>query len=231
MTDDRSLERAARSWLEEGPTRAPDRPVEAALSRIKTTPQERDLVPRRITSLPTFAKLAAAAAVVVVVGGGALFALNGLGPSVGASPSPAAPASPSPAASAADPTAAYRSARNRICMTAVQAFTTYSDLVGLYDESTPPDRRTIVNANAQAIADAMTTMATDLATLEAPAQLAEGHVADVARAQNLAAVFAVATQALREGRYSDARAMEAAQEAVSNLRRPFEEANDLFNCP
>ena len=42
MTDDRSLERAARSWLEEGPTRAPDRPVDAALARIQTTRQERD---------------------------------------------------------------------------------------------------------------------------------------------------------------------------------------------
>ena len=43
MTDDRSLERAARSWIEAGPTRAPDRAVEAALLRIQTTPQERDL--------------------------------------------------------------------------------------------------------------------------------------------------------------------------------------------
>ena len=36
MTDDRSLERAARSWIEAGPTRAPERAVEAALSRIET---------------------------------------------------------------------------------------------------------------------------------------------------------------------------------------------------
>ena len=43
MTDDRSLERAARSWLEVGPTQAPERAVEAALLRIQTTPQERDL--------------------------------------------------------------------------------------------------------------------------------------------------------------------------------------------
>ena len=34
MTDDRSLERAARSWIEAGPTRAPDRVVEAALHLI-----------------------------------------------------------------------------------------------------------------------------------------------------------------------------------------------------
>ena len=37
MTDDRSLERAARSWLEAGPTQAPDRAVEAALLPINTT--------------------------------------------------------------------------------------------------------------------------------------------------------------------------------------------------
>ena len=40
MTDDRSLERAARSWLEPGPTQAPDRAVEAALLQIQTTTQD-----------------------------------------------------------------------------------------------------------------------------------------------------------------------------------------------
>ena len=54
MTDDRSLERAARSWLETGPTQAPDRAVEAALLRIETTPQERDLrIPWRFTDMTT----------------------------------------------------------------------------------------------------------------------------------------------------------------------------------
>src|SRR3954451_16591187 len=49
MTDDRSLERAARSWLEAGPTRAPDHVVEAALRVIQRTPQERDRrVPWRV---------------------------------------------------------------------------------------------------------------------------------------------------------------------------------------
>jgi len=41
MTDDRSLERVARTWLEIGPTQAPDRPVEAALALIEHTAQER----------------------------------------------------------------------------------------------------------------------------------------------------------------------------------------------
>src|SRR5262249_45014914 len=41
MTDDRSIDRAARSWLEAGPTQAPDPAVDAALLRIQTTNQER----------------------------------------------------------------------------------------------------------------------------------------------------------------------------------------------
>lgn len=68
MTDDRSLERAARSWLEAGPTGAPDRAVEAALARIQTTAQERDLrVPWRLK--PMFDRLAAAAVAIVAIGG------------------------------------------------------------------------------------------------------------------------------------------------------------------
>ena len=111
MTDDRSLERAARSWLEEGPVRAPDRAVEAALLRIQKTPQERDWpVPRRVRSMSLIARLAAAAiAIAIVVGGGVLILRPSGDRNVGAVPpdlrpststgslaSPAATASPSP---------------------------------------------------------------------------------------------------------------------------------------
>jgi hypothetical protein len=64
MTDDRSLERAARSWLEIGPTQAPDRAVEQALLRIQTTAQDRDLrVPWRLPAMFTPTRLAAVAVV------------------------------------------------------------------------------------------------------------------------------------------------------------------------
>ena len=77
MTDDRSLERAARSWLENGPTEAPDRAVEAALLRIQTTPQERDLrIPWRFPKMTTPARVATAAVIGVLVVGGALFILG-----------------------------------------------------------------------------------------------------------------------------------------------------------
>lgn len=93
MTDDRSLERAARSFIESGPTQAPERAVEAALLRIETTSQERNLrVPWRITmSIP--ARVAAAAVIGVLAIGGTLFLIGRAGqPNVGG---PGASASPS----------------------------------------------------------------------------------------------------------------------------------------
>jgi hypothetical protein len=100
MTDDRSLERAARSFIESGPTRAPERAVEAALSQIETTSQERGLwVPWRIT-MTTPARVAASAVIGVLAIGGALFLFGRAGqPNVGGpDPSASPSASPSPSA-------------------------------------------------------------------------------------------------------------------------------------
>jgi len=109
MTDDRSLERAARSWLDEGPTQAPDRAVEAALAQIDTTNQERALRPWRMPNMNLATKLAAAAFVAAVAIGGSLYLLgpNGYGGRPTPTPSavPATPAaSPSAAALTPGPT-------------------------------------------------------------------------------------------------------------------------------
>ena len=111
MTDDRSLERAARSWLENGPTEAPDRAVEAALLRIQTLPQERDLrIPWRFPTMTTPARIAAAAVIGVLVVGGALFMLGRPGqPAVGGpGPSPTPTRSPTPIPSTDGSTGAPR---------------------------------------------------------------------------------------------------------------------------
>ena len=89
MTDDRTLERAARSWLEEGPTRAPDRAVDAALSRIQTTRQERDWIPWRLPPMNPLTRLAAMAVLAAVVIGGSLYVLGGRNGGIGSEPSPA----------------------------------------------------------------------------------------------------------------------------------------------
>jgi hypothetical protein len=102
MTDERSLERAARSWLENGPTQAPDRAVEAALLRIQTTPQERDLrIPWRLPKMTTPARVATAAVIGVLAVGGALFMLGRPGQTGVGGPSP----SPTPVVSVAPSTA------------------------------------------------------------------------------------------------------------------------------
>ena len=92
MTDDRSLERAARSWIETGPTQAPDRAVEAALLRIESTAQERDLrVPWRTRPMSqTTRLLAGTLAVAIALLGGVLFLRNADNGGVGG-PSPSAP--------------------------------------------------------------------------------------------------------------------------------------------
>ena len=92
MTDDRSLERAARSFIEAGPTQAPDRAVEAALLRIQTTNQERDWhVPWRTPSMtPTTRLLAGIAAIAVILVGGLLLFRPGANQQTGG-PGPSGP--------------------------------------------------------------------------------------------------------------------------------------------
>jgi hypothetical protein len=100
MTDDRSLERAARSWIEVGPTRAPSHAVDAALLRIESTPQERDLrIPWRIRVIPMPARVAAAAVIGVLLVGGATYMFSPGGRSNVGAPGP----SPSPVSSPTTP--------------------------------------------------------------------------------------------------------------------------------
>lgn len=108
MTDDRSLERAARSWLEGGPLEAPDRAVDAALLQIQTTTQERDWhVPWRTRPMnQTPRLLAGGAAIAILLVGGALLLHPGSNIGVGGpSPTihPTASAMPSASAAASPP--------------------------------------------------------------------------------------------------------------------------------
>jgi hypothetical protein len=110
MNDDRSLERAARSWIEQGPTQAPDRPVDAALTDIQSIQQDRALpILWRLPNMTGTSRLVAGLATIVVVVAAAAFLVrpnSGTGgvPSPSPSPSPAptlaAIASPSPSVAA-----------------------------------------------------------------------------------------------------------------------------------
>jgi len=115
MTDDRSLERAARSWLEVGPRTAPDRAVEAALLRIETTPQERDLrIPWRFSTMSTPARVGVAAVLGVVILGGAFYVLGRPSQSSVGVPVPSARPSPTAPPPTARPSAPAASASQAI---------------------------------------------------------------------------------------------------------------------
>jgi hypothetical protein len=114
MTDDRSLERAARSWIESGPTQAPDRAVEAALLLVETTTQERDLrIPWRFPTMTLTARVAASAVIAVVTLGAGFYLLRpqlGVGnPGVSPGPSLAGPGLTAEPTSAVSVPATFRS--------------------------------------------------------------------------------------------------------------------------
>jgi hypothetical protein len=141
MTDDRTLERAARLWLEVGPTQAPPRAVEAALLRIQTTPQERDLrIPWRHPMLNPV-RFAAAAVVAALVIGGALFTLGQpRQPAVGGpSSSPTAPGAATPSAiPSREPGSDYSSLPGTIL---IEHLGNAPDLTELDETDVNPERR------------------------------------------------------------------------------------------
>jgi hypothetical protein len=97
MTASHDLERrVAAFYATEAPRRAPDRVLEQALATINTTRQRRELVlvPWRLPTMNSYAKLAVAAVVVLAAGALGLALLRpGPGPSVGG-PVPLPSASP-----------------------------------------------------------------------------------------------------------------------------------------
>ncbi len=89
MSDDRSIERSARAWLELGPTQAPDQVVEAALRAIDVTSQERDLrIPWRFPTLNPLARIAVLVTIAIVAVGAGLYLTRPDASTVGNQPSP-----------------------------------------------------------------------------------------------------------------------------------------------
>jgi hypothetical protein len=104
MTNDRSLERAARSWIEAGPTLAPEHVVEAALQTIESTPQERDwIVPWRSLIVNGPLKYAAVAALGVLLILGAILVVRPPEQTVGVTYPSTGPSTPTVAPSLAPP--------------------------------------------------------------------------------------------------------------------------------
>jgi hypothetical protein len=104
MSDDRSIERSARAWLELGPTQAPDHAVEAALRTIEVTSQERDLrIPWRFPTLNPLTRIAVFVTIAIVAVGAGMYLMRPDASTVGGQPSPSVTVVPSPPVAAQSP--------------------------------------------------------------------------------------------------------------------------------
>ena len=238
MTDDRSLERAARSFIEPGPTRAPEAAVAAALVAVQTTRQERDLrVPWRTSAMPIPARLAAAAIAlaIVVVGGAVLLRptgqpnVGGPSPSPVIAPSPSPAIAPSPVPSPTDALAAlqaYRVARDAICVSASQQLLT---LNAAGDAASTPAEHADVIARIIVLG---TTETNQLAALDPPPAVAEEHAADVVHHRDSLALLGQIEDLLRQGKAAEADAVDRALgAAISSQEEAFQQRYSLADCP
>jgi hypothetical protein len=204
MTDDRSLERAARSFIEPGPTQAPDRAVDAALMRIHATNQERDWhVPWRDRPMNQTTRLLAAAAAIaiVLVGGVLLLRPSGSSGVGGTSPAPLA-SNPTPSGSSAADAAlsSYRAARNAICSSAGATLNPLkTHFAGVFDETlTGPQWSDWTNALDQFITG-YDDLAARLGALAPPADLVAEHAANVQQLQDMTSLLRSLKAELRSG--------------------------------
>jgi hypothetical protein len=227
MNDDTRFDRTARSWLEEGPTRAPGRAVEAALAEITTTPQERDLrVPWRFSTMPMLIRAAAAAIAIAVIGGGALFLLRA--PTV---PGVAAQATPSPSPSPMA-LADFVAARNAICDQAVtDTDALKARFVGVFDGSITAAQRADWIAALEAFRARYDPMIRDLAALEPPTVLATDDEQILQDLRSQSGKIQTVIDALREHRDADAQAADSAADPFGTRVERWESEHVLHHCP
>ena len=230
MNDEQRFARTARTWLEDGPVRAPDRAVDAALERITTTTQERDVrVPWRFPQMPMLMRVAAAAIVIAVVAGGAMLLLRPPGtPGVASQPSPST--TPTPSATAM-PLDAYIAAYNAACDQANVDIEPLRARTPTGYTSITDTQRAQGSEALRALHDRAMLAVDELAQLAPPAELADGHARTVQDLRDeLALVQQIAT-ALEERRDADAAAADQATEPISDRVFNWENAHVLHHCP
>jgi hypothetical protein len=237
MTDDRSLERAARSWIDEGPTRAPERAVEHALQRIQTTSQERDLwIPQRFQTMSLSARLAAAA-VIGVLAVGAIYSLWRPGGNV-AVPGPTATPTASPDAVHSAPPSpsaptyqSYKAARDALCAPALAQVIALNDQAGkLKPDKSASDLHAMV-ANLTQVVAVGTTLTDNLAKLDPPSYMAADHQADVVHHRDSLAILQQSIAKFQAGKVAEANAVSDATTPLSTLEEAFEQNYGLSPCP
>jgi hypothetical protein len=222
MTEDRSRERAARSFIEPGPTRAPEAAVERALDIIQTTRQERDLrILRRISIMNKTTRVAAAAVVGVIAIGGAAFLLRPTAPDAATRP----PASPiaTPSAAPSDALAqlqAYRAAVGAAC----------NSLASIPDPAPSAATSTVV-AFLQATIARENEEVASLEAIQPPAALTTEHLANIQTAKDVIALLSHMIELVQANKMAEFAAVDEATGSLNALREQFATKYALPPCP
>lgn len=222
MTDDRSLERAARSFIETGPTRAPEAVLERALDDIQTTPQERDLrVSRRFTTMTMAMRVAAVAVIGVIAIGGAALLLRPAGPDPGVRAQPTASATATPAPSdALAQLQAYRAGVGAVC-----------ERLASIPDPKPSAAPAEIVAFLQATISRQNEEVAGLEAIEAPAALRAEHLANIQTSRDVIALLDHEVELIQANKMADAAAVDEATGSLNALRERYAAKYALPACP
>lgn len=231
MSEDKRFERGARTWLEDGPTRAPERAVMEALAQVETTPQERDLrVPWRMPVMTLPVRLAAVALLVALAAGGTYLVAGAL-PDTSPTVTPV-PAVASPSSAAPDAMAWYRAARNDICNAAMIA---KDPLAERYAKVTDPAASEKERADAlEALKELVVLndgVADQLASIDVPPEFVAEHATNLAQFQDVTTLIEEVVALLEAGNLADAGAVDRATDPISRQIEAWESRNRVFPCP
>jgi hypothetical protein len=226
MTDDRSLERAARSFIEPGPTRAPEAGVERALLLIQTTSQERGLrIPWRFSPMTMPARVAAAAVVGVIALGGAGFLLRQTASDAATMPAASRLILATPSTAPTDPLGqiqTYRAAVGAVC----------GSLARIPDPA-PSAGPTAVVAFLQATIARQNEEAAGLAAIQAPDALRTEHLANIQTLKDVTALLSHEIELVQANppKMAEAAAVDDATGSLNTLREQFATKYALPECP
>lgn len=236
MNAGRDVERLIATWLiEEAPTRAPDRVLDAARQTIDHTNQRR-LAAWREPMIVSTSRLVAAAVVIaaVVLGAGLLGRSTApavAGPTTPLSSVPASsdPASPAPTGPTRE---SFIAAHDAICSAATAQAAPLKDTFGdLFDTSVAPARRATALASLETYLGQLRSYTALLSAVDAPPDLQADHLTNIVQNRDMAILVGRIATLIKAGDLTAAMAVDAATDPLSQQMVSFETRFGLKNCP
>ena len=235
MNAGRDVERLIAGWLvEEAVAGAPVRVLDSIRLSIDRVPQRRFIAAGRHSVSLSMTRLAAIAAVFIaaLLGAGAFGRLT----APVAAPNPSSnpgPTSPAPGQSAAGVSLdSYRVARNEICARyRAQLDPLKPSFAHLYDAGLTDDERSVFANVLLGYANGSEQMESELATLQAPPEIAAQHAEMVANLKEVNRLIRDVLAKIANKDLEGARASDLATDPYSRATETFERDNDLQPCP